>query len=253
MRQIFTSARLETVEGVARLLEDQQIATRIRNGRSYKGSYSRGFSYRDAPSANQPAVWVVHPDDYARARQLLREAGLIEPGPQHSGNFASSSYTQATAQSAPPKANTPARLRAGLLIGIAAILLMSAFWQQQQKPGMPNTTTRRLPLPTVPTQTAEPPAIYTVETPPMLARTLAAQIATAHGIKSACLLRDGEVMPDEAGKTPACNDANRIHIHDYRTDGSGRGEVAATWQEGGKEQHGRYRVQREGHDWQVLE
>jgi|SRR5690606_36575533 len=78
MRQIFTSPRLETVEGVARLLNEQGIETWISEGRSYKGARPRRFSYRDAGREPQPAVWIVRAEDQARARELLREAGLID-------------------------------------------------------------------------------------------------------------------------------------------------------------------------------
>lgn len=254
MRQIFTSQRLETVEGVAELLEKEGIATRIRNGRSYKGSYSRGFSYRDAPGSQQPSVWVVHPDDYSRARQLLRETGLLEPGPQSMGSFAATGYANSPAQTPAKKANTPARIRAVLLVGIGAVLLMSAFWQHRQKPAAPGH--RAVPaiasagsVVTAP----EVPAIYIVETPPALARTLAAQIASQYGIENACLLRDGEPMTNETGQASACDaGSDHIDIRDYRTDGSGSGEVDAAWQVNGTSQHARYRVRREGHDWEVL-
>ncbi|PJK07889.1 hypothetical protein CO610_06865 [Lysobacteraceae bacterium NML95-0200] len=245
MRQIFTSQRLETVEGVAELLEKEGIATRIRNGRSYKGSYSRGFSYHDAPNASQPSVWVVHADDYSKARQLLREAGLLEPGPQHTGSFVSGGY--ATAQTPAKKTRTPARVRAALLVGIGAVLLMSAFWQQRQKPATA-TTTRSAPQAAASTKITEPATTYIVETPPALASTLAAHIAAEHGLGNPCLLRDGQPM----SSIPACDkNHDHIHIRDYRTDGSGSGEVDAIWQRDGKPQHSRYRVRREGYNWQI--
>jgi hypothetical protein len=79
MRQVFTSARLETVEGVARLLEDAGIEVRIRNGRSYHGARRRPFSFHDSrDAAPWPTLWIVRPEDQPRARQLLREAGLLD-------------------------------------------------------------------------------------------------------------------------------------------------------------------------------
>ncbi|MFC4728057.1 pathogenicity-like protein [Coralloluteibacterium thermophilus] len=79
MRQIFSSLRLENVEGVARLLNDNGIETWISQGRSYKGGRRSQFSYRESPGGKpQPAVWVVHTGDQVRARELLREAGLID-------------------------------------------------------------------------------------------------------------------------------------------------------------------------------
>ncbi len=79
MRQVFTSARLETVEGVARLLEQDGVEVRIRNGRSYHGPRRRPFSFRESrDAAAWPTLWVVRPQDQPRARQLLREAGLLD-------------------------------------------------------------------------------------------------------------------------------------------------------------------------------
>ncbi len=79
MRQMFTSPRLENVERVAQLLNEAGIQTKISNGRSYKGSHRGGFSYRESGRAGgQPAVWVVVSEDQPRAREILRDAGLLE-------------------------------------------------------------------------------------------------------------------------------------------------------------------------------
>ncbi|MFO7338714.1 MAG: hypothetical protein C0P65_002725 [Lysobacteraceae bacterium] len=78
MRQVFTSQRLETVEGVARMLEEAGIAVHISNPRSYHSRRSGQFSYAEPLPANkQPAVWVRRPEDQPRARELLRQAGLL--------------------------------------------------------------------------------------------------------------------------------------------------------------------------------
>ena len=53
MRQVFTSQRLETVEGVARLLEDAGIAVYISQPRSYHSRRSGQFSYSDPTPARQ--------------------------------------------------------------------------------------------------------------------------------------------------------------------------------------------------------
>ncbi|RPE81159.1 DUF2007 domain-containing protein [Vulcaniibacterium tengchongense] len=77
MRQVFSSQRLENVEKVAELLREAGIEVRITNGRSYKGGRRGTFSYREA-GGPQPAVWVVRSDDQVRAREILRDAGLLE-------------------------------------------------------------------------------------------------------------------------------------------------------------------------------
>src|SRR3546814_5648846 len=71
MRKVFTSARLENVERVAKLLEDDGIEVRITNGRSYKGGIHGNFSYRGEGN-KMPEVWVVRSADQPRARAMLR-------------------------------------------------------------------------------------------------------------------------------------------------------------------------------------
>ena len=80
MRQMFTSPRLANVEGVAKFLTDHGIDNKITQGRTYKGVSRREFSFRESEKSKdeQPAVWVLKPDDYTRARELLVENGLIE-------------------------------------------------------------------------------------------------------------------------------------------------------------------------------
>lgn len=78
MRQIFTSQRLETVEGVARLLEEAGIPVHISKPRSYRSHRSGQFSYAEPESPKtQSAVWVRIPEDQPRARDVLRRAGLL--------------------------------------------------------------------------------------------------------------------------------------------------------------------------------
>lgn len=79
MRQIFSSQRVETVEGVADLLREHGIDVKVTNGRSYKTRRRGQFSYTDLGNANAyPAVWIVRADDQPRAREILREARLLD-------------------------------------------------------------------------------------------------------------------------------------------------------------------------------
>lgn len=82
MRQMYSSPRLSNVEGVAKLLDDHQIENKITQGRTYKGVSRREFSFRETEKSkeDQPAVWVLQPGDYKRARELLIESGLVEGG-----------------------------------------------------------------------------------------------------------------------------------------------------------------------------
>ena len=79
MRQVFTSTRLENVEGVAKMLGEHGIETKITQGRSWKGNSRREFSYsaKNHDESQQPAVWVLKPDDFKLARELLHEGGLL--------------------------------------------------------------------------------------------------------------------------------------------------------------------------------
>ena len=79
MRQIFSSQRVETVEGVAELLRSHGIEVKVTNGRSYKTRRRGQFSYTDLGNAQAyPAVWIVRADDQPRARDILREARLLD-------------------------------------------------------------------------------------------------------------------------------------------------------------------------------
>lgn len=123
MRKIFQTQRLETVEGVAQYLGEHGIETKIHNGRSYQGSQRRDFSYSRPELSPQASVWVIKADDYARARQLMREAGLLEQGRTYS------SYLPQGAANDPAPARAPdperkagrwaLRMRLVLLAGIA--------------------------------------------------------------------------------------------------------------------------------------
>ena len=85
MREIYRSLRVEQAEGAATLLSEAGIEVSIQNGRSYKGGRRRSFSYRDSiDSPKATVLYVTHNSDLPKARQLLREAGLMEPGQRES-------------------------------------------------------------------------------------------------------------------------------------------------------------------------
>ncbi|MHB8912808.1 MAG: hypothetical protein ACYC42_09220 [Lysobacter sp.] len=77
MRQVFSSPRLENVEGVVQLLKEAGIEVRVTHGRSFEGARRRQFSYSDNDSP-QPTVWVVNSADQVQARVILRDAGLLD-------------------------------------------------------------------------------------------------------------------------------------------------------------------------------
>lgn len=134
MRQVFASPRIENVEAVAQMLQDEGIEVRVTGGRSYKGAIRGNFSYRaDATDNPSAAVWIVRSEDQPRAREMLRAAGLLDS----TRNPPQDSYLGASLHDARARADAPAdttqrqrafRIRIGLLlaIGIAVALALLA-------------------------------------------------------------------------------------------------------------------------------
>ena len=124
MRQVFTSLRIETVEGVAKLLEDAGIEVYLANGRSYHSKRGGQFSYAEPMKLKQqPSVWVKRAEDQPRARELLREAGLLastRPGQGDPLAFAQNSVTDE-----PKKRSLAWRIRVCLLIAVAVAVLVT--------------------------------------------------------------------------------------------------------------------------------
>lgn len=126
MRQVFSSPRLENVEGVAQLLRDAGIEVRVSDGRSYKRNLRGDFRYTDNDS-RQPAVWVVQSAQQLPARELLREAGLID------STRGDSAYTMPVFRTETPvNAGDPARKRVfkmkmallAIIVGVVALGLV---------------------------------------------------------------------------------------------------------------------------------
>ncbi|MBW8373563.1 pathogenicity-like protein [Stenotrophomonas maltophilia] len=123
MRQIFNSQRVETVEGVAQLLRDAGIEVRITNGRSYHSKRGSQFSYLDKEKATtHPTLWVVHADDQPRAREILRDARLLETT-RRDHPTAQFAFRDEVAQADAPR-NWAWRIRIGLLLVIAAVAMV---------------------------------------------------------------------------------------------------------------------------------
>ncbi|WP_421568803.1 putative signal transducing protein [Stenotrophomonas sp. PD6] len=123
MRQIFSSQRVETVEGVAKLLRDAGIDVRITNGRSYHSKRGSQFSYLDTSKATtHPTLWVVHADDQPRAREILRDARLLETT-RRDHPTAEFAFRDQAADVAPAR-NWAWRIRIGLLLVIAAVAMV---------------------------------------------------------------------------------------------------------------------------------
>lgn len=137
MRQIFSSQRVETAEGVAKLLRDAGIEVRISNGRSYKSKRSGQFSYTEqASTQNLPTVWVVRADEQTRAREILREARLLDTTRRDLPNaqYSFSATTAGTDSASGPR--WAWRIRIALLLVIAVI---AVFVVMRHRPS-PTTT-----------------------------------------------------------------------------------------------------------------
>lgn len=135
MRKVFSSQRLENVEGVAKLLGDAGIEVRISDGRSYKGNRRGTFSYSDRGSAPTPAVWVVRSDQQVAARELLREAGLLDSTRLEDG-YASANFRyqpESAAGDRSPAQRRALRFKVGLIVLIVAIAGI-AMWRSLNQP-----------------------------------------------------------------------------------------------------------------------
>lgn len=277
MRRVFASPRLENVESVAALLREHDIEVKITNGRTYRGAIRGNFSYRELPDpAEQPAVWVVFSDDQPKARELLREAGLLDSGRSPTSYLPTPSVHQLRGEDADAEdaaKRRAFRIRAALFVGIAIALGMSLL--SFRKPAAPSAAT---PAPTADAPQAPEPT-YVIATPKALAALLIEaeiEAQTAVGpIERLCLSIDGETptgerlaairLPKGMVARPAADCAGdsmlagalSIAVSEYRTDGSGRGTVRLDLTDPDKD--GRPRtdartlaVKREGERWRVL-
>ena len=265
MRQVFSSARIENVQAVAKLLADAGIEVRVEDGQRYRRSIRGSFSYRDGEGTGpRAAVWVVRSDDQPRARQLLHEAGLLEATPASPSSFLPS--TGHAARMRAPRRSS--RLSLGLIV-VAAVAL--ALWLNQfRNPGWD------LPAPRAATEpgsvaldpslqaVATADTVHRIPTPPALAATLAAAALAETPGAPLCLSIDGEdpaeaalaaareagLSPHAGSACPAGNDGLRVAVSDYRTDGSGVGTVALETARGdAAPTTRRIDVRREGDHW----
>ena len=122
MRQVFTSLRIETVEGVAALLREAGIEVQLINGRSYHSKRGGQFSYTEPMRLKQqPSVWVTRAEDQPRAREILRQAGLLASTRPDQGDGLAFARTDLAEE--PKKRSLTWRIRIGLLVAIAIAAL----------------------------------------------------------------------------------------------------------------------------------
>ncbi|MCF7221093.1 hypothetical protein [Marilutibacter chinensis] len=205
MRQVFSSQRLENVEGVARLLEDAGIEVRITDGRSYRGNRRGTFSYRDG-DVPKPAVWVVKSDDQVRAREILREAGLIDSTRHRDSFVASFRSDDAQVAQADARRRRISRIKYSLLVVLliaAGAMTMSMIRNRPQAPSTASTPAASpAPAPdatdatSIRPQTPEPPFDGTPQpTLPAVAEAVFAHELPQARLDIACLSIDGRDAP----------------------------------------------------------
>ena len=276
MRQVFTSPRLANVEAVSTLLEEAGIATKITNGRSYRGKFDRGISYRDSGSTDhQAAVWVVHSEDQPRAREMLRAAGLLDSTrpDQQRDSFLPDHLRMGGAQPvAGARWLSPGRLKVLLLIAIAVVMALVVVWQRrsESKPQTAAAPTAGSVTPQGPGVLAArnaAPIVQRVDVPSALAALLISRAASERDIRELCVAID-EAAPSQrvvtllsgmrasphladAAQCGEGSDLPRIRIDDYQTDGSGTGTVRMRVSRGTLRVDQRFDVVREGYDWRV--
>ncbi|MGV8944173.1 hypothetical protein [Thermomonas sp.] len=270
MRKVFSSIRLENVEAVAELLRAEGIEVKISNGRSYRGNRRSNFSYRDSEqSGTQPAVWILNADDQPRGRQLLRDAGLLESTRAGEGSYLPLSTPHEIKAPANRRAKTRTRIRIGLLV---LIVVVSALILYSKRDISTAPSTKRAvasapaapkhAAPTIVPQQAEDLEIYRADVPTALAKLLVERELKANKPAQACVAIDGGdpepqfmqslgVGTTEAFTTSDCPSvaAWTIAVHDYMTDGLGRGHVQL--ESGGKKPR-TVEAERVGIRWEIL-
>lgn len=221
MRQVFTSPRLENVERVAELLEQEGIEVRITNGRSYRGNVRANFSYHDGPDKPQPALWIIRSEDQPKARAMLRELGLMDSSRNAPDSFLARSFRGSDPYAATPAQRRSFRYKVGLLLVITVILIMAlthgakletgagivaapapggaagATARGTSAAGDAGTATDATAITAVaPADAPLAPANPVVATPPALAERIFADVLPVAGDRVACLAVDGKDATD---------------------------------------------------------
>lgn len=278
MRQVFSSARLENVEQVAKLLEDAGIEARITNGRSYKGTIRGNFTYRQQAGQQQAAVWIVKSEDQPRARAMLREAGLMDSSRNAADSPVAISFRgdPAAAGDLAAGKRRALRIRLGLIVVIAVILMLAFMTRRSPSP---EASDEQATAPAAATTTplakkpSDLPGIGTTTTPDSLAAALLrgelperagdiACIAVDGGDASAALLTSlpptpGRVLP--LSQCPASAGAGRpapqiLAIGKYVANDAGTGTIFLQRRRvGGRAVPQWYEVRRYGDGWRVVQ
>lgn len=279
MRQVFSSARLENVEEVAQFLNDAGIATKITNGRSFRRAIRGDFSYRDDAS-KFPAVWIVYSEDQPRAREMLREAGLMDSTRNAPDSILAMSFRGtnrdprerlADGNVGGGRQRRAFRLKLGLLFLIAAVVMLALLTRRPAttQPPMASAT----PAPAAPANIAELPVRGSADVPQsLLLAVLRGEVPDDAGAV-ACVAVDGRdatsqllaALPRTAARiVPAsqCPDQAPnpkslpliLAVGNYQADASGSGTVAFQRRRlGGLVITQNFSVRRDGDGWRVIQ
>jgi hypothetical protein len=255
VRQVFSSPRLENVERVAALLKDAGIETRITQARSYKGGLRGNFSYRDHVRTDPvPAVWVVKSEDQPAAREILRDAGLLDSTRVSTGYTLPMFRTDPVDAAEAPARKSAFRLKVGLLLVIAVVLVLaflSQFGPRSLRHASPPAAV--LPAGMSPTPDTLVMAVLSGELP-------------SHAGQPVCLSVDGRdpspallaklpsppgtVLP--ASQCAAHPERQSLAVGDYRRSGRG-GTITFERRRGPVVIPHHYDVRPEGKGWRLVE
>jgi hypothetical protein len=117
MRQIYTSPRQQNIDSVVALMAENGIVTTVTNRSNYNRASWQRFSYSQRHDSRDswPQVWITSPDDFTKARSVLREIG-IEPVIRHADELAAARSPTPVAQ----RQYTVSRIRRIVLLAVLA-------------------------------------------------------------------------------------------------------------------------------------
>ncbi|VXB73146.1 conserved hypothetical protein [Luteimonas sp. 9C] len=270
MRQVFSSPRLENVERVAAMLREAGIEVQILNGRSYKGNRRSHFSYREDAGGPKPAVWVTRSDEQPRARDLLREAGLLQSQPSARSYLQQADVVFAPAAEAPRQGMSRAAKVRYTLIGGAVLVIALSWWNRPGSTDAPAQAPLADAQAPAPALDMVPPTVeatvYRAPVPQALAAAVLADalvgqtgpvcVSIDGGAPAAPLLAELEAGYPDVRPSSACSGVvatpASLDVTRYRTDGSGQGTVEVVSRSRDAAQAPVTRtldVRRDGRDW----
>jgi hypothetical protein len=257
MRQVFSSPRMENVERVAALLNEAGIATRVTHARSYKGGLRGDFSYRDHVRTDPvPAVWVVRSEDQPAAREILRDAGLLDSTRVATGYTLPVFRTEAATAADAPARKRAMRLKVGLLLVIAIVLVLAFAAQFGGRHASARAITARAPLPAGEAATPDTlaRAVLSGELPMRAGQRVCLSIDNTdprRSLLAALPATPAQVLP--ASRCPHDAALQTLSVHSYRP-GKPAGTIVFDRRRGDRvlvSHH--YDVRPEGAGWRVVE